>query len=246
MAAPVQVACRKQGTYEQGNWTTRVLTLDPEKGTLAISRKNKPSNVYYHAMELKRVQMWPHYSSQHIVSDFKSVKAMTILRVVGVDIPGSKVRHAPVATEAAVAAQRDDFTAIAQQVSPTGADGRPPSPSSEDELPASPLFDTQQPAAPQTQPRAQSATGSKPHSPLAPITQQFSKGSLVYWMLRFDNFESFETTVSVLSRMKDKDGVPRKFFNTTNVLGDFERIKKAYQKHAASNDVVRVAAKRAK
>lgn len=209
MSTPIQLPCRKQGIFEQGNWSARILTIDAATGTIAISRKNRPSNVYHHALEVKRVQMWPHFSKIHIVGNFNSVyKSQLALRIVGVEIPASRMRHGEESNAAAIVQQhRSAFAAAA----PGGEDQ---SSSDADELPASPTArDAENVASP---------------------TSKTTKGRQVYWMIRFETMVNYEATVLALMSMKRPDGQALKPFTSTNVLGDLSRIKHNYAESRAS------------
>lgn len=209
MTTPVQLACRKQGIFEQGNWSARILTIDAATGTIAISRKNRPSVVFHHALEVKRVQMWPHFSKEHIVGNFNSLyKSQLALRIVGVEIAASRMRRGEETNAAAIVQQhRSAFAAAAPRV------GDDPSSSDAEELPASPTRDTEALASP---------------------TSKLAKGRKVYWMIRFETLVNFEAAVLALLSMKRPDGQPLKPFTSSNVLGDFERIKRTYDDHKAS------------
>lgn len=221
MSTPIQLPCRKQGIYEQGNWSARIVTLDPANGTIAISRKNKPHVLVHHAMEVRRVQMWPHFSRDHIVGNFHSLyKSQLALRIVGVEISPYKMRRAE-ETDAAAIVQRHRSA-----FAPAPAAGADMSSSDADELPASPTRDAE--------PLMASPTTGKP-----------SKGSQVFWMIRFESLVNFEAMVLALMSMKGSNGLPLKVFTSNNVKGDFNRIKRSYEEQhaaAATEEANRVAA----
>ncbi|KAL7698311.1 hypothetical protein N2W54_002119 [Lotmaria passim] len=203
MAAPVQIPCRKQGIYKQGNWSARILTVDTATGTVAVSRKNRPNVVYYHAMQVKKVQMWPHFSREHIVGNFNSLrKSQLVLRLVGVETPASGMRPAAPGNAAAIVQQHRSAFA------PQPATHNEESSSDAEELPASPSRDAGMMSSP---------------------TTKQGKGRQVYWMLRFETLLNYEAAVLALLSMKRPDGQPLKLFTSSNVQGDFNRIKRAYE-----------------
>lgn len=213
-ATPIQLPCRKQGIFEQGNWSARVVTVDPAAGTIAISRKHKPNVLFHHAMEVRRVQMYPHFSRDHIVGNYHSLyKSQLALRIVGVEIHPSRMRKAEESNAAAIVQRHRSAFAPAAEAPAGGADI---SSSDADELPASPTRDTE------------------PMIPSAASGQQ-AKGRQVFWMIRFESLLNFEAMVLALMSMKSPSGQPLKVFTSANVQGDFNRIKRNYEElHAAA------------
>jgi hypothetical protein len=223
---PIQLPCRKQGIFEQGHWSARILTIDAANGTIAVSRKNKPSVVFHHALEVKKVQMWPHFSKEHIVGNFNSLrKSQLVLRIVGVEIPTSRMRPGVVGNAAAIVQQYRSAFAPAPPAAAAGG-GRDMSSSDAEELPASPTRDVE-------------VHNSATYKP--------AKGRQVYWMLRFERLVSYEAAVLALMSMKRPDGLPLNAFTSSNPTGDLNRIRKAYETHqgtaaAAAADTTKAAA----
>ncbi|KPI88070.1 hypothetical protein ABL78_2846 [Leptomonas seymouri] len=83
----VQIPVRKQGAWERGNWSTRVLTVDVATATLTVSRRHHPNNVLYHSMQLDAVQMWPHFKQRNLTDSIHSIQAMMTLRLIGRVVP---------------------------------------------------------------------------------------------------------------------------------------------------------------
>ncbi|KPI88072.1 hypothetical protein ABL78_2848 [Leptomonas seymouri] len=87
MSYRAQFAVRKRGSVARGSWSTRVLTLDTESGTVTISRRNHPDNVLYHSLKVLAVQMWPHFKPGGVGDHYESLETQMTLRIVGTEVP---------------------------------------------------------------------------------------------------------------------------------------------------------------
>lgn len=87
MCERVQISCEKQGRDDTSSWSTRVLTVDPATGTLTISRHHHTNNVFYHSVQVKEIQQWPHFPRTTIDEAFESLHAKRTLCVLGREVP---------------------------------------------------------------------------------------------------------------------------------------------------------------
>ncbi|CAJ1031749.1 hypothetical protein, conserved [Leishmania lindenbergi] len=203
---PTQIAVLKQGTYERGRWSTRVLTLDSEAGTVAVSQKNNPQHVLHRALNVQSVQMWPHYNRYAIEHHFNSLKAKMVLCITGKEVSltdhnasvGSFVRNkVGILLSASIAAETNFWTAASlKQGSPKYSSGQKNSSTS----------------------RAKSAP-----KPISVDT------STTTWVINFTSIESYEMAVMILMHYKNEDGSKRKLFSN-NVAADLARVKRASAK----------------
>ncbi|CAJ1033224.1 hypothetical protein Q4I30_006406 [Leishmania utingensis] len=200
---PTQIAVLKQGTYERGRWSTRVLTLDSEAGTVAISRKNNPQHILHRALNVQSVQMWPHYNRYAIEHHFNSLKAKMVLCITGKEVSltdpnasvGNYVRNkVGILLSASIAAETNFWTAASlKQGSPKYSSGQ-----------------------------KNSSTSSAKSAP-KPISVDTSTTT---WFISFTSIESYEMAVMILMHYKNEDGSRRKLFSN-NVVADLARVKRA-------------------
>ena len=83
----VQVECLKQGTFASTKWTPRILTTDARTGTITISRRGHPENVFYHSLRPTTVQPWPHFCRDVFEDNFYSWKTKLTLCILGTTAP---------------------------------------------------------------------------------------------------------------------------------------------------------------
>lgn len=218
-ATPVTIAVRKQGLYERGRWSTRILTIDVETSTLCMSRKSCPEDVAYHSMEVHSVQMWPRYTPDCIESRFDSLKAKMVLRITGTLSPCSN------------------------RSSPTGSPVR----SLIGSLFSSPLLKrnpTRSNASSSSQHVSQAGSYTRRRdisfsTASSPTTSAANRQTS--WLVTFTTMDSYELAVMLFLCLKNADGTRRHVF-TNNVVADLAWVKGAWEEQATSSNTVRAIA----
>lgn len=205
-AHPPQIAVRKQGMYERGRWSTRILTIDVDAGTVTISRKSKPQDVLYRSLHVQKVEMWPHYSPFAIESSYDSLKAKMVLCITGAEVSltnhGSSVGNflrsniGPLIS-ASIAAENSAWSAKPSK-----------------HVGLKEVFSKRNPVF-ATMPSNSAATDR----------------STITWLIHFTSIESYELAVMLFMRFKNEGGSRRKVFSN-NVAADLARVKEAWINHA--------------
>ncbi|KAK7201507.1 hypothetical protein NESM_000214500 [Novymonas esmeraldas] len=201
MSKAIQFVVLKQGSIESGNWTQRVLTIDTKSNTVTISRKQHPSDVLYHSLEVVRVQTWPRYKASDMAGQFNSLKAKMTLRIFGKQVPVPKVN-----VEVVTAAEVAEILRV-------------PSVPSGISLDAS--LNIERP------PAASAVIPSKVKKAPAASAADTSDDLCDSWMIRFTSIDSYELAVMLLRNMRNKDGKRKRLFGD-HVATDVECIKKAW------------------
>ncbi|CBZ29301.1 hypothetical protein, unknown function [Leishmania mexicana MHOM/GT/2001/U1103] len=204
---PPQIAVRKQGLYERGRWSTRILTIDVNAGTVTISRKGKPQEVLYRSLHVQRVEMWPHYSPYAIECNYDSLKAKMVLCITGTEV--SLTNHSsPVGTFL----RSNIGSLISASIT---ADNTAWSEKPSKRLGLKDVFSKKHPML----------------SP-APSSAGATDSPTITWLIQFTSIESYELAVMLFMRFKDEGGSRRKVL-WNNVAADLECVKEAWIKHAA-------------
>lgn len=82
-----QLLVNKQSDLFHIQWTSRVMTIDPQQHVVYISRKGDPSAVAHHKMYVSHIVLWPRYNAGKIVDRFHSVDAILTVRLKGFELP---------------------------------------------------------------------------------------------------------------------------------------------------------------
>ncbi|GET91250.1 hypothetical protein, unknown function [Leishmania tarentolae] len=202
---PPQMVVRKQGIYERGRWSTRILTIDVDAGTVTISRKRMPQDVLYRTLRIQNVTLWPHYSPHAVQNSYGSLKAKMVMCVTGTEVPlpnhGSSVgKFVRSNIESFISAS---ITAENSAWSPNHAKQV----ERKDAVSKNPLL-----------PRV--SPNSSPES------------STITWLIQFTSIESYELAVMLFMRFKNEDGSRRRVFSG-NVTADLACVKEACRNHKA-------------
>ncbi|CAC9520838.1 hypothetical protein conserved [Leishmania donovani] len=204
---PPQIAVRKQGTYERGRWSTRILTIDVDAGMVTISRKSKPQDVLYRSLHVQKVEMWPRYSPYAIEGSYDSLKAKMVLCITGTEVTltnhGSSVgnflrSNIGSLISASIAAENSAWSA-----KPSKRVGL-----KEVFSKRNPMFAT------------------------IPSNSAATDSSTITWLIQFTSIESYELAVMLFMRFKNEGGSRRKVFSN-NVAADLACVKEAWVNHAA-------------
>lgn len=204
---PPQIAVRKQGLYERGRWSTRILTIDVNAGTVTISRKGKPQEVLYRSLHVQRVEMWPHYSPYAIESSYDSLKAKMVLCITGTEV--SLTNHS---SSVSTFLRSNIGSLISASIT---ADNTAWSEKPSKHLGLKDVFSKKNPIL----------------SP-APSSAGATDNPTITWLIHFTSIESYELAVMLFMRFKDEGGSRRKVL-WNNVAVDLECVKEAWIKHAA-------------
>lgn len=206
-ARPPQIVVRKQGMYERGRWSTRILTIDVDAGTATISRKSKPQDVLYRSLHVQKVEMWPHYSPYAIESSYDSLKAKMVLCITGTEVSltnhgssvGSFLRSniGPLISASVVAENASWSAKPSKHVRLKGIFAK-----------RNPMFAT-----------------------MASNSAATDRSTLT-WLIHCTSIESYELAVMLFMRFKNEGGARRKVFSN-NVVADLACVKRAWIKHAA-------------
>ncbi|KPA74428.1 hypothetical protein ABB37_09123 [Leptomonas pyrrhocoris] len=193
----VQIPVRKQGAWEKGHWSTRILTIDVASGTLTISRCHHPKNILYHSIQLESVQMWPHFVQRDLEEYINSIQAKMTVRFVGtvVPVPDFSRREAVTCGRAAVTA-----TAGVAEAQPPSRDSTPPSVTLLSD-PSSTASDFLFIAGDGTK---------KPRT----VEKVLGRASEV-WMIRFTTFQSYVLALRLVYAMKNAEGQRKQLLGST-------------------------------
>lgn len=202
MSKAVQISVLKQGSLESGSWTQRVLTIDTSSNTVTISRKNHPEQVFYHSLEVVRVQMWPRYKASEMVGQFNSMKAKLTLRIFGKQVPVPKINVQEVTAAEVAELMRAESVPSCVSLDASLNIERPPV------------------AAP-------AALPAKLKTRPSPAAAEVNDDLVDSWMIQFNSIDSYELAVLLLRNMRNKDGKRKRLFGD-NMLVDLECIKKAW------------------
>ncbi|CAJ1011040.1 hypothetical protein Q4I28_006354 [Leishmania naiffi] len=86
-----QFVVEKQGSFDNGAWHTRVLTVDPTQSLLYLSKAHNAEHLDHRCMRrIDLVQMWPTYDAECIREEFDSdlaVRTLCVRGLVGIKTP---------------------------------------------------------------------------------------------------------------------------------------------------------------
>lgn len=207
----VQIAVLKQGVWDKGSWSTRILTLDVATATATVSRKHHPKNLLYHSLQLDMVQMWPHFTQRDIEDYINSIEAKMTLRLIGKVVPVPNLSSRQVLTAAAsaeAAAAADSVTSStrsAGSAAPTATATRTPSKSlsSKDY-------------------GVIACNGAKKQRPV-----DAASGAPEVWMIRFTTYQSYELALVMMNAMRTESGQPRHLL-ANKAVQDLQVIRTAW------------------
>lgn len=213
----VQIPVLKQGVWEKGNWSTRILTIDVATGTATVSRHKHPKNILYHSIQLDLVQMWPHFTQRDLEDYIRSINAKMTLRLIGkvVPVPDFSNRHlvnfrpaaaAPPATTAGTASAAGSPS---QPTSKTSAASGAAVPSAE-----IPSISTDYGFI------AGDCTKKRRHVETTAVVSEA-------WMLRFTTYQSYELALMLIAAMKNEKGQPKQLLGNT-ADHDLDVIRQAW------------------
>lgn len=197
----VQFPVRKRGSMGFNNWSTRTLTIDTDTATVTISRQNHPNNIFYHALQVRVVQMWPRFRPEEISDDYLSLKAKMTIRVIGLEVPVPYFD----ASEAAFTNTSSFSTApvIGLSTNTTDTAAVPPN-----------IADFSFIAGDYTKKSRRLKSG-------------VVDGLFETWVLRFTSIESYEAAVRVLACLRNPDGSIRKVYGS-HVETDLAEVRRAW------------------
>ncbi|KAG5497692.1 hypothetical protein JKF63_03958 [Porcisia hertigi] len=207
---PVQIVVRKQGRYERGLWTTRILTVDVDAGTVAISRKHKPDDVFHRTLNVQDVQMWPHYDRDAIEGRYDSLKAKMVLCITGTEV--ALANHTKASHSRSFMSRMGSFLS-------------PPRSSTEGSL----LGGNSRASVTEAQGMPKKNRISFPaHSRV----WHTLNSNTISWFIHFTSIDSYELALMLFLRFKDAEGLRRTiFFN--HMAMDLAVVKAAWAKHSS-------------
>lgn len=222
---PVQIPVLKQGVWEKGNWSTRVLTIDVATGTLTISRRNHPNNVLYHALQVTQVQLWPRFGQARTESPINSLDAKMSLRVVGeiVAVPHFSVGGATVTDDTAVASLTNMYAVTQSATAAANVEAGSAA------VPVEVAAPSHTPETKQTMQSHFAFTASASSKKSRSLTAG-SHGKSNAWMLRFTTFKSYELAVVLMQAMCSTEAEREQLFGP-HLHADFVAVKKAWSRH---------------
>lgn len=185
----VQIPVLKQGAWDKGSWSTRILTLDIATGTATISRRSHPKNILYHAMELELVQMWPHFAQRDLEDYINCMESKMTLRLIGKAVPVPDLSTRQVVTETALAAAGAAGPHVPESSHSSAAAGSKTSRSGDY--------------------RVIAGDGSKQQRSV-----DAKRRSDEVWMIRFTTYQSYELALVMVSAMRGANGQPGHLLST--------------------------------
>ncbi|KAK7201506.1 hypothetical protein NESM_000214400 [Novymonas esmeraldas] len=214
---PVQLVVRKQGAYEHGRWSTRILTIDIDAGTASVSRKNDPAASSDRCLHVQHVQMWPRYNASGIESRYDSLKAKMTLRITGAETSfadaaaaAALLRESPSRSSASVTRQSTLYATT-----------------------DTPSVDSSESLTPSDSCSRRSGRSFASSSPSTPAPSAVTKT----WFINFTSMDSYELAVMLLLRLKNTDGSRRRVF-VDNVVADLATVKAAWAAEVDGADTI--------
>lgn len=217
----VQIPVLKQGVWEKGNWSTRILTIDVATGTATISRHKHPKNILYHSIQIELVQMWPRFGQECTEDYIRSIKAKMTLRVIGKVVPVPSFTNR----------QLVDGTPAAGETGAAAAAGVASQPLSKTSTRSGAAVPSADLSTASTDYGFIAGDGTKRRRPVdaaVPVSE--------VWMLRFTTFQSYELALMLIAAMRNERGQYKQLLGNS-AEHDLDVIRKAWVRDGGAKGI---------